>query len=370
MKQNEFLEKAIKKHGDKYDYSKVNYVNNKIKIVITCPDHGDFKQIPNDHLNGSGCPKCSKINGNTKLTYTTNDFIQKAINKHGNKYDYSKVKYTGSTIKICIVCPQHGEFYQTPSSHLRGYGCKLCGFETISNVKMYNINKYIQKCSEKHNHKYDYSHVNSVNGVRKINIICPEHGVFSQSPVEHLRGYGCPICGGTHKLTTEAFILKAKECHGDKYDYGGVVYVNNRSKIRIVCPVHGAFYQTPHAHLSNQGCPICKESKLEKEIRNLLDDNNISYEVQKKFVWLGRQSLDFYLPKYNVAIECQGAQHFIDNAWDHKGTLLKIIKMDELKKELCHKNGVEIKYYSNLAIKYPYQVFEDKKELINDIQNG
>ena len=113
----EFIRKAREVHGDKYDYSKAEYKNHLTKITIICPEHGEFQQIPSGHLSGHGCPKCS---GKAKLT--TEEFIRKAREVHGDKYDYSKVDYKNANTNITIVCPEHGEFEQRPADHLRGAG--------------------------------------------------------------------------------------------------------------------------------------------------------------------------------------------------------------------------------------------------------
>ena len=121
---DEFVEKARKVHGDKYDYSKVNYVTSTKKVIIICPTHGDFEQTPERHLRGRGCQKCG---GTQKLTL--NDFLNKAKEIHGDRYDYSKVEYINSITKVCIVCPTHGEFWQTVGNHLSGHGCPICSIE-------------------------------------------------------------------------------------------------------------------------------------------------------------------------------------------------------------------------------------------------
>ena len=120
------------------------------------------------------------------------------------------------------------------------------------------------------------------------------------------------------KITTEEFIQKARKVHGDQYIYDKVEYINNYTKVCIICPIHGEFWQAPNNHINNnppQGCPKCKSSYLEKEIKKYLLNNNVEFEEQKKFKWLGKQSLDFYLQQYNVAIECQGKQHFEKGGW-------------------------------------------------------
>ena len=144
---DKFIKKAKEIHGDKYDYSKVKYVDNHTKIIITCPVHGDFEQTPNSHLNGRGCPECSKISTANKLKYSTEEFIQKAREKHGNKYDYSKVEYKNNKTKVCIICPEHGEAYITPSNHLKGCGCPKCRYVNMSKLQMMTTENFIDKAS-------------------------------------------------------------------------------------------------------------------------------------------------------------------------------------------------------------------------------
>jgi hypothetical protein len=121
-----FIKKALYKHGDKYDYSLVEYKNSKNKIIIICKTHGPFNQLPNNHLNGNGCNECAKENNIIKRNYNNNIFIKKAIKKHNDKFDYSLVNYIKSYIKVIIICKLHGKFEQSPKNHLSGHGCILC----------------------------------------------------------------------------------------------------------------------------------------------------------------------------------------------------------------------------------------------------
>ena len=247
MTTEEFIEKAKKVHGDKYDYSKVKYVNKDTKVTIICPTHGEFEQNPRSHLTGQGCPSCG---GNKKLT--TEEFVERARIVHGDKYDYSKVDYVNNNTKVTIICPTHGEFEQKPSGHLTGRGCPYC-----SGKKKLTTEEFIEKARKVHGDKYDYSKVNYVDCSTKVTIICPTHGEFEQTPYWHYSGGGCPSCSGNKKLTTEEFVERARIVHGDKYDYSKVKYVDSNTKVTIICPTHGEFEQTPFAHLLGQGCPVC-----------------------------------------------------------------------------------------------------------------
>ena len=277
---------------------------------------------------------------------TTEEFIAKAKKIHIEKYDYSKVEYVNSTTKVCIICPKHGEFWQTPAMHLYGEGCPKCKGDKNGNRHRKTLGNFIEAAKKIHTGKYDYSKVEYINTNTKVCIICPEHGEFWQTPHRHLAGDGCPICRPNKKLTTEEFIKKSRLVHGNKYDYTKSEYVNSRTKVEIICPKHGEFWQTPHSHICGDGCPICRMSHLENEIKMMLDENNIAYEYQKHFKWLGKQSLDFYIPSKNIAIECQGSQHFVPyNFFGGDKNLNETIKRDLKKKNLCETNGVELLYY-------------------------
>ena len=355
---DDFIEKAQKVHGDKYDYSKVVYTKSNEKVIIVCPIHGEFQQKPNHHLSGRGCPSCAPNKKKTK-----EECIENFKKVHGNKYDYSKVNYTNSKEKVTIICHIHGEFQQKPNQHLNGCGCPKCGL----NKKLKRFNShftkevFIKKCLEIHGNKYDYSKVEYRGATNTVTIICPIHGEFKQVASYHLSGNGCQKCGEFLKLkhfnekyTNEVFILKSFQVHGDKYDYSKVEYLNSKEKVNIICPEHGVFLQRPNDHLNGYGCPRCSESKLEKDVGNFLNNKKIKFERQKTFKWLGKQRLDFYLSDYNVAIECQGEQHFKPVDFVGRGMewanncFLQTQERDRLKKELCDNNNVKILYYSNL----------------------
>lgn len=358
-----FIAKCKEVYGDLYDYSKVKYVHSKEKVCVICPKHGEFWVTPNSHMRGSRCPACY---GTPKKTLK--QFIEEARKIHGDKFDYSKVVYDGLDVKVCIVCPEHGEFWQTPYVHLRGGQCPAC-----SKVQRITQDIFLERSKILHHGKYDYSRVKFEHVKKKVCIICPEHGEFWQKPGIHLRGYGCPICGGSQQLTTEEFVLKANKVHNNKYDYSKTNYINYRTKVCIICPKHGEFWQVPNNHLFGAGCPSCPESNMEGEIRQLLLTNNIIFEQEKGFDWLvyhRRMFLDFFLPEYGVAIECQGGQHFFPTelfGGEHFYELTQ--KRDAAKKRLCEEHGIRILYYSNAHIEYPYPVFESLRLLLKAIKD-
>jgi hypothetical protein len=290
---------------------------------------------------------------------TTNDFIKRAREIHGDKYDYSKVEYINSKTKVCIICTEHGEFWQTPSNHLQGHGCTKCKIEKSSIENKSNIRIFTQKSCVIHNNKYDYSKVEYIDSKTKVCIICTEHGEFWQTPSDHLKGRGCPKCKNVkssilHTKTNEQFLKEIRQIHNNKYDYSKVKYANSHKKICIICPVHGEFWQTPNSHLNGQGCPKCGQSHMEKEIMQMLENNKIKYVYNQSLQFLGKQRLDFYIPSFNIAIECQGKQHFCPSNFGSKqqteqDCFLKVIERDTRKLKLCKENDVKLFYYTNLS---------------------
>lgn len=253
-----FIKRSTLIHGGVYDYSKVEYVNISEKITIICSIHGEFQQIANNHLAGHGCIKCG---GCAKLS--TAEFISKAKIRHGDKYDYSMVDYINAIVKVTIICKLHGEFLQIPYNHLAGKGCAKCG-----GSKKLNNDEFIRRALMQHGNKYDYSKSTYVNCNTKITIICYVHGEFKQKPVDHLRGNGCLLCGGSKKLNNKEFIKRSRAIHKDKYDYSKVNYINVKTKIIIICNLHGEFIQQPRNHLRGYGCIICGSVMKLQKIKN------------------------------------------------------------------------------------------------------
>jgi len=185
----QFIEEAIKKYGNKYEYKKTIYVNAITNVIITCTIHGDFEQTPHNHLLGNSCQICA---GNIKKD--TCQFVKEAIIKHGNIYRYEKVNYINNHTKIIITCLSHGDFEQTPSGHLSGQGCIICS----GNVNK-STSQFIKEAVKKHKNIYRYEKVIYINAITKVIITCSIHGDFEQTPPSHLSGCGCQICAGNIK---------------------------------------------------------------------------------------------------------------------------------------------------------------------------
>ena len=189
------LDKLNTIHNSKYDYSKVVYKNMKEPIIVVCPIHGDFIKTMTHHLHSTqGCPKCSSLTSAKKQAFTTEDFITQAKATHKDKYDYAKVNYINNNTKVTIICPVHGEFTQAPSGHLLGKNCQICANKNRAVSKTKSTHAFIQGANAIHHFRYDYSLVDYVNVRSKVSIICLQHGIFEQTPSEHLSGCGCQSC--------------------------------------------------------------------------------------------------------------------------------------------------------------------------------
>lgn len=206
------------------------------------------------------CPACIiKRNAKILIQKASSIFIDKSREVHGYKYDYSKVDYIGALDKIIIVCPKHGEFLQTPADHKSGYGCPNCHKVSYA--------EFLERAALVHENKYDYSLVEYHGTIGKVSIICPEHGVFLQTPSNHMKGKGCPKC---NRLSTKEFINRAVVIHGNTYDYTSTIVVNVKQKVEIRCNHHGVFLQLPGHHTSGQGCPLCSVSGFDSSKPALL----------------------------------------------------------------------------------------------------
>lgn len=353
----EFIEDCKKVHGEKYRYDKCLYKGNRIKVSITCLKHGDFEQLPHNHLNGKGCIVCV---GSKKYDFSS--FIEKSKIIHNDYYDYEFVNFINTKTKVKIKCPKHGLFEQTPTKHLNGSGCHKCGGSLRS-----NIDDFILKSNLKHSYKYDYKLVNYKNNKTKVEIICKEHGIFLITPSNHLKGTGCSKCSKKKKPSNEEFIKKSNKVHNNLYEYSNVNYINYKTEVIITCKKHGIFRQTPSSHLRGSGCPKCKFSKAERLIERYLVLNSINYETQFKFDDLKYKKelkFDFVIYDSNKNIkfllEYNGEQHyFFRGQFGMKEKLYdEIILRDKMKIDYCIKNGIDIH-----IIKYS----DDINSRLNDI---
>ena len=309
----EFVTKAKSVHGNKYGYTRVQYQGSKEKVKILCGLHGEFEQDPSSHLRGRGCRKCATEATALSQTPSTEDFISRAMTVHNGKYDYTQVEYKGSWRKVEITCKKHGNFWQTPDIHLQGRGCRKCGTEAAALSQTRSAEEFVLSARAVHGDKYSYAQVDYKGCRKKVRIGCSLHGEFEQTPASHLQGAGCPRCA-TEAVTrgVEDFISRAKICHRDTYSYAQVDYKNCKEKVRIVCPAHGEFEQTPDSHLRGAGCPKCgagrisrAEGELKVFLESLVPPDTVRTQVCMSMDSV-RRYLDLAVPSLGLGIEFNG----------------------------------------------------------------
>ena len=311
-----FIRKALRKHGDRYDYSNVIYVKATVNVEIICrvEGHKPFPQKPSNHLQGQGCKFCGFEKLANEKRLTKEEFIERANKVYGvGRYDYSEVEYIDMKTEIWVICHKHDKpyrFRQTPNHHIEGHGCKKCMGEKLANER---------------------------------------------------------------RKTLEKFIEESNEVHGDgAYDYSKVTYVNYNTDVIIICPIHGDFPQTPRDHLSGCDCPKCNKNKGEESIRKFLTKYNIEFEEQKTFEGCRNVNLlrfDFYLPKYNLCIESDGVPHFKKIKWTKEMTEEQMEEKfeyvqnnDKIKDEYCKKNNITLlRVKANKAIEELSEYFQNNR---------
>jgi hypothetical protein len=320
-----FIAKASIVHADRYTYDRAVYTASRDRITITCEDHGDFTQVAADHVRGVGCPACS---GNSKMT--TETFIRRAREIHGNRYSYDATEYQNSKKLVRIGCPIHGDFLQTPDSHLSGKGCDACG-----GTKKKTTAQFVEDARRVHADAYEYDRAVYVGALEKLIITCPTHGDFRQTPNNHLSGFGCAKCAGCATKDHAEFYEQASAIHNDKYTYPDS-YVRAKSKVEIVCPIHGPFQQRPADHLHlQQGCPSCwsSRSRYEIEIEDFLIAEGIRViPTDRKLI--APYEIDLLLPEFNLAIEINGLRFHTDR--------LKSKTYHYDKWKACHDQGIRL----------------------------
>ena len=290
---------------------------------------------------------------------TKEEYIIKFNEKHNNYYDYSLMNYITASIKIKIICPKHGIFEQRPIDH-RFSGCPKC--------KKIQLDDFLNRANNMHKNYYDYSLIKEIkNNKQKVKIICPKHGIFEQRIDGHLKGIGCKKCADeSYIIGPYKFIENSNITHRNKYNYSLIFddYINQHSKIKIICPMHGIFEQSACNHSSmGNGCPICKISNGEIIIRDILIKNDILIKEQKYFkdcIYKKYLFFDFYLPEYNICIEYDGEQHFKSVEYFGGEKTFEENKIrDNIKNEYCKNNNIHlirISYKEKIEEKLNYEL--------------
>jgi very-short-patch-repair endonuclease len=363
----EFINK-ITKIFPLYDYSLLDYKDAHTKVKVICTLHGVFESLPNSLMRGHKCPSCSNEERKVNQASNTIEFIEKSKLIHST-YDYSLVDYKNSKTKVKIICPSHGIFEITPSSILQKQGCYKCAknrkpsqHEFIEQAKMIN-----SKC--------DFSLVEYKNAHTKVKIICPTHGIFEITPANFLRGKQCRKCSNEYMRekfawTNKEFIEKSISLFPN-YDYSLVDYKNSKTKVKIICPIHGVFQINPINFLcTSKGCPKCKNkfSSGELFVSQWLNKNNFNHTPQMRFKTckdIRELPFDFYINDTNILIEYDGEQHY--KSIEYFGGYEKFNdrkKKDNIKNNWARDNGY-------IIIRLNYLMNHDEKiEMLETIKRG
>jgi hypothetical protein len=293
----EFTEKSNAVHGSRYDYSRAVYGGMKAKVIIICKKHGEFKQLPGDHLKRAGCPTCAKKSMAAKAVEKCRvKFIDEANVVHKFKYDYSFAEYTNSKEKLVIVCPKHGKFKQSPNPHLKGIGCPECG----NDVKRARNRIEAQKAAER-------------------------------------------------------FEDEGRRIHGDQFDYSKVEYKGNKVKVLVCCRgCDNEFSVSPNSHLKGNGCPNCASSKMNKWGHEIAEELGLDHSIEARFDdCRDKNPLPFDLAihvdgEVHTLVEFHGRQHYVAiDAWGGEEALTGVKKRDKIKRKFAKDNGynfIEVKY--------------------------
>lgn len=354
--QKEFLEKVHKNNKNDIDYSRFVYDGNNKPSLCKCNVCGhEWKPIPMSLFKGHGCPKCAIEHKARKLSKKQEKLIEEFKKVHGDKYIYDLVKYKNEKTEVEIICPKHGVFKQRPLNHLNGRGCHKCA---DSGIKL-TQEEFEIRMKEKFP-SIDFSsfkYVNCETSSKCKCLICGHEWYTNYKLLKNSK-IGCPKCAlksrsDKRRDTLETFLKKYNEKFpNNEFDFSKSVYISALVDMDVICHIHGKFKIRPNDLMNGHGCPKCYSSKLENDIQKVLKENSIEYIERKSHSWLLNEdtnhklTLDFFLPKQNIAIECQGEQHFI--SIEHFGgdeKFEKRIKYDKLKKELCSRNGVKLIYY-------------------------
>jgi hypothetical protein len=328
-----FTSLANIKHNNKYDYSLSIYKNSHSSVEIICLKHGMFSQAADSHLQGHGCKECD-TDRKKQTVLSQDEVISRFKTVHGDRYDYSKTIYTGCFNEFNVICKHHGEFSTNYHKHYHlQTGCKKC----TNRGQLLSQDEVVSRFKTVHGDRYDYSKFVYNHSLFKSSIICDIHGEFLQNYNDHYNSkHGCPDCAGNKKLSVDAYSVNPE------YDYSKSIYLGSHTNIEIVCPIHGPFWQTPSNHIHNQNkCPNCYTviSKSQTEIYEFIKLLNTNTILEDRQSYPGLM-LDITVPEKNLAIEYNGCYwhsiNFPNTSRYHKPNHLK----DKLLK--CQAYGLRV----------------------------
>lgn len=303
-----WLERFKAKHEDRYNYLEITKTSPRM-VRYLCPEHGEQLQNAHQHVASCGCVLCGRANQG-KRPDPWESVLSRCRQTHGDKYQYRG--YTQIAAKFEVLCETHGWFSQEVFNHLKGHGCQKCAGKIRGDVARQTSKQIATRGQETHSSRYTYLE-DSILGTRpKMQITCPDHGIFEQSAGKHLAGQGCPKCsaegrGSDLRLTKDEFVRAANKVHRNKYQYGE--FTKTAADCEIICTEHGLFTQWANNHLKGSGCPKCssKVSSAQLEITSFI--NKLGFETQDDFIYdikTSKREVDILVPSKNLAIEYNG----------------------------------------------------------------
>jgi hypothetical protein len=347
--EEEAIEEFKIKHGNKYDYSDLEYKNGSSLIKIGCPTHGWFYQKASEHKIGYGCAKCA----NHEKSPPYEEWLNSCVERHNNYYDYSISKYETLSKSVRIICPKHGIFTQKAGTHRNGSGCKKCGDDrkSLKYQQLFTTESYIEKLEEKHGDKYDYSKVNYTTLKNPVTLTCPKHGDFTRFPQNLLKGGGCDKC--LDEIRVKKSLTKVKK-HFKHNNFELVIdeskFKGFNNEIFLTCSKHGEFvrFLDMNIFVLNHPCLKCgmKISKLEQRVSETLDDLGISHIQHTRYKDDNGKiyEIDILTPDLSIGFEINGLRY-------HGEVMGKDSDYHRWKTEECYKRGIKLTHiYENEII--------------------
>lgn len=334
------------KHGHRFNYQNFLGLGADRKDHIKCREHNiEFEYTPRKHLkeDHGGCPSCHQ---RKRLAVQKQKWLNSFRKAHGEKYDYDFSIFNGTNTKIRAKCSKHGWFEQFANDHVQGSGCPECGILS-RRLSLSDFKKRLSKLP----YRWSFSGKDYVHGTKSVTFHCSEHGEFEGKPVEVANGKGCKSCKVI--VTVEDFISKAKEVHGEKWDYSSTNFEGSLKQVHINCKTHGKFRQLPHSHLSGAGCPTCYlenrwQSAGEKRIYKLFSGYTVKQNDRKV---LKPKELDVYIPSLRLAVECNG--EYWHSERNKKGVNYHLEKTLQ-----CERQGIRLYQFWDSEVKYKFPIVQ------------
>lgn len=353
----------------KYDYTLSEYTHSKTPMKIICRVHGtEFAAAPNNHQRGKGgCPLCKSEaisdrnrTGRTKPILSAAAIEARITSKFGSMFTYDIATFHGVDKPMTFTCATHSDFTTTPYLLLKSnYGCPKCGNANKSKQKNATARtSFVSKAHNVHGNAYTYPAIDDEYRTQHsiITVVCPKHGDFRQKAVTHLQGCGCPACAARKQqsanadniVTWDAFIARAEARFGSAFQYRCEHWNGIKSRIEMYCDTHGWQHVIAEQHLQSMGCPVCNRrggtTKTVAYLQQFIEAHGFAVVLEHSPEWLGRKSLDLFVPEAKLAIEFNGAwcHHSSPNSVSSTAKFARNRNAHHEKWKLCRDNGMTL----------------------------